>query len=421
VLASLVLAVTISIVVSGVQKRLVRTVPYVVRFSLEDGASGLKPDSPVNLGGQQVGRVTGWDFHRNPRGEPDAVDVRIALRADLPLYEDAWIFLERPLLGTLSSINIASIGAGTTVDSPQGGNPLLQPGEVIAGYISPPSFLAQAGYGPEQSRQLQKILTDGAAVMERVDRLSSKFETELGPALDSVRAVTADLGDASAQLRSKVPDWTGRVDSVLAKADDAAGRLNPIADQISGAITEANETIRAAREVIETNRPQLDQIVANIDKAAARLSTSTLDNVDATLASAKGGADDFASAGREFNLLLQRESPNIERILANFRLAADQVKLTGIEVRRNPWRLLYSPTTKELESELFYDAARTYAQAVSDLRATSEALQIAGRSEPATPESIAAAQRITRQLNESFERYQGAEQALLQQMIQKRK
>lgn len=420
VLVSIVLAVAISIMISGVQERLVRTVPYVVRFSIADGAAGLQPDSPVTLGGQQVGRVTSWTFNLGPAGEPVAVDVRVAVRADLTLFEDAWFFLERPLLGTLSAINIARTGDGSEIPAPQGGDPRLQPGEVIIGHVAPPSFLAQAGYGPEQSRQLQEILADGAAVMERMERITGQIEGELGPTLESVRTIADDIGDASARIRTKVPEWTDRVDSVLAQTDQAAGRLSPLADQLSAAITDADQIIGEARQIIAENRPQLDSIIDNLDTAAARLSARTFDQLDATLASAQAGADEFARAGREFNLLLQRESPNIERILANLRLAADQIKLTGIEVRRNPWRLLYSPSTRELESELFYDAARTYAQAVSDLRAASEALQATGRTEPATPEAVEATHRITRQLNDAFQRYQDAERALLQQMIQRR-
>lgn len=411
VIASLILAVVISIVISGAQSALVRTTPYVVRFTLEEGAAGLQADSPVTLGGQSVGRVTGVDFKRSPGGEPEAVDVRIAVRADLTLYEDAWAFLERPLLGTLGTINIARPGDGSGVAAPQGTGPRLEAGEVLVGRIAPPAFLAQAGYGPEQSRQLQKILSDGAALMERISRVTARVEERLEPDLATVRGTLEDVRSVAADLRESMPEWTRRVDSVLERADNAAARLEPL-------MQSADETIGSARSIIEDNRDELDRIIANIDRAAERFSGGSLDQLEGALAAAQDGAEEFARTGRELSGLVRQERPNIERILANLRLAADQIKLTGIEVRRNPWRLLYTPTTKELDSELFYDAARTYAAAVSDLRAASEALEAAGR-EPPTPQSSEAVGRITAQLNDAFARYKTAEQGLLQQMIRR--
>jgi ABC-type transporter Mla subunit MlaD len=247
--------------------------------------------------------------------------------------------------------------------------------------------------------------------MERISRVTARVEERLEPDLATVRGTLEDVRSVAADLRESMPEWTRRVDSVLARADNAAARLEPL-------MQSADETIGSARSIIEDNRDELDRIIANIDRAAERFSGGSLDQLEGALAAAQDGAEEFARTGRELSGLVRQERPNIERILANLRLAADQIKLTGIEVRRNPWRLLYTPTTKELDSELFYDAARTYAAAVSDLRAASEALEAAGR-EPPTPQSSEAVGRITAQLNDAFARYKTAEQGLLQQMIRR--
>jgi len=70
--------------------------------------------------------------------------------------------------------------------------------------------------------------------------------------------------------------------------------------------------------------------------------------------------------------LLKEETPGIRHTLANLRLMSDQLKLTAVEVRSQPWRLLHSPTTKEMSSQVLYDARAAYAEAASDLRAASE-------------------------------------------------
>src|SRR3954467_1193121 len=62
---------------------------FVVRFSLEDGATGLKDGSPVLLAGQQIGQVKKVDFARTAEGLPSGVDVRVEIRADMTIYENA--------------------------------------------------------------------------------------------------------------------------------------------------------------------------------------------------------------------------------------------------------------------------------------------------------------------------------------------
>ncbi len=400
VLGGIVLAVVMSIVISGAQERMIATTNYIIRFSLVEGTSGLKQGSSVLLAGQPVGRVTEVRFYRpaGPGQPPAGVDILVKIRSDVVLFEDAWAFLERPLLGNMSAINIAQAGDGTQVESPQGNSPLLQEGEVLPGIIAPPAFLAQAGYGPEQVRQFKLMVAQASEAVERINRMTQKVEDEIDPTLEGIRTAVTDFNAVTADIREHTPEWTGRVDAILASTQDS---------------------VDALKRAIEENRPAIDRFVASIDEAAARVNAESVPLLNDTLSGARAGADEFTQAGRSVNTLLQEQLPNVRRILANLRLAADQAKLTMVEVRRNPWRLFYQPTTKELESELFYSAARTYAEAVSDLRAASESLEVIGRL-PTGSVDQAEAQRLNRRLQEAFDRYRTAEQRLLDEMIQKR-
>jgi ABC-type transporter Mla subunit MlaD len=421
VIAGIVLAVAVSIMVSGAERWLARTHTYYVRFDLVQGTYGLKSGSIVTLAGQPVGRVTGVEFHRpaGPGSPPEAVDIEISLRADVQLFEDAMVFLERPLLGNLSSINIGSIGEGR-VEQPQGGDPRLQPGEVLHGSLAPPAFLAQAGYGQEQIQQFRQMIGHASDAVDRINRLTERIVAEADPALAGIRAAVDDINVVTGEFREKTPQWTARVDTVLEQAERTATRLEPIADQVSSTIAHADAAIADLRQAIEANRPALDRIMANIDEAALRVNQESIDRLNSALASAQSGAEQIGEAGRSLNAMMQEQLPNVRRILANLRLAADQIKLAGTEVRRNPWRLLYQPGTRELESELFYDAARTYAEAVSDLRAASESLEAISRA--TIPETIdeQLAADLHRRLLESFAAYREAEQRLLDQMIRRR-
>ena len=103
---------------------------------------------------------------------------------------------------------------------------------------------------------------------------------------------------------------------------------------------------------------------------------------------------------------------------------SDQLKLTAIEVRSQPWRLLIQPTTKEFESQVLYDATRNYATAASDLRGASEALEAllakGGTATDATTDAQKASiAELSDRLKEAFTKYRDAEQALLDKLIEK--
>jgi len=67
VLLSVLLAVVIIVILSGVVERLKPANVYVVRFPLSVGAQGLSEGSEVRVGGQKVGQVSGVGF--SPNGE----------------------------------------------------------------------------------------------------------------------------------------------------------------------------------------------------------------------------------------------------------------------------------------------------------------------------------------------------------------
>src|SRR5690349_8932504 len=96
VLAALLLGVWVSFRLSG-RPSMGGLRKFIVRFSLEDGATGLKNGSPVLLAGQQIGQVKQVEFAKDAQGLPGGVDVRVEIRADMTIYENAGIYLQLPL------------------------------------------------------------------------------------------------------------------------------------------------------------------------------------------------------------------------------------------------------------------------------------------------------------------------------------
>jgi len=413
IVASIVAAVWVSFMLSDRSAfGSVRT--FTVRFGLEDGAAGLKHGSAVNLGGQPVGRVLDVTFERStvePGADvPTGVLVKVEVRSDLHLYENASVYLTLPLLGTLSTINITWPGSPESVASPRGASAAIEAGEVIAGRMAPPQFLSGTGFGSDQAEQLRSAFAALESGMNQAKTLIEANAPIFESSLEDVRAMLASLRERSAQ-------WERQIDALVANAAKASERLDPLLASAQGGVDDARAMIGQARAVIDDNRARIDSIVASIESAAGKVDSAALPTLLDTLASARESLGSFEQAVTRLGSLLASETPSLRRTLANLRLMSDQLKLTAVEVRSQPWRLLHQPSTKEVEAQVVYDAARSYAQAASDLRAASESLE-AATADPSRmrDESVS---DVTARLGEAFERFRLAEKYLLDKLIEK--
>jgi ABC-type transporter Mla subunit MlaD len=394
---------------------------YTVRFSLSDGATGLKNGSPVLLGGQQIGVVRSVEFATTPGPNstiiPNGVNVRLETRADLALYENAAVYLEIPLLGTLSSINIRNAGNPDTVSAPLGASALVEAGETINGRLAPPAFLAQAGFGAEQAEGIKTILKN---LESTVSRLSHLADTG-GPQIETA---ISDTGQLVADLKARLETWSKQIDTMTANLEKASGKLDPILVKTEAGIDSASATITEIRDLLADNRESIDRTIASLESAAAKVDQQLIDDILVAVKEGREALDVLSGAVQKVGSLIGEEAPSLRRTLANLRLMSDQLKLTAIEVRSQPWRLLYQPTTKELESQVLYDSTRAYAEAASDLRAASETLsaaaatQTGANGEPATPGTDLA--ELTDRLNAAIEKYREAEAMFLDSLIKQR-
>jgi len=404
-LGGVALAVVASFILSDVS--ITRTETYLLHFDLHEGTTGLDPDAEVRLGGQPVGKVTRIDF------DPDAdyaVAVTVKVRKDIPLYADARVHLEVPLLGSASVINIVSLG------TPQAG-PADGP---IDGRIAPPALLAQAGYGDEQRSQLQSIL-------ERLDKGTEKmmkFVDDADPDLTrNVSDIVADVREVVRDARERWPQWSDSITSTIERTNEFSTKLRDLTDRSGSVLDKGEGLLDAARSAIDDNRPKIDRIVDNVESLTARVNDEWVPRGNHLLDRTAEGVERFVEIGDQAGAFLRANRPTLDGILADSRLAADQMKLATVEIRSQPWRLLHRPSTKELETQLLYDSARSYAAAVSDLRAASQALDALLVSAQARPTlSAAEAEQIAGwrdQLVRAFARYAEAEQRLLDQMMQR--
>lgn len=393
VLACIALAVFITVLLAGTLEFL-GTRPYRVRFSVIDGATGLEQGSRVLVGGQPVGAVESLSFVFDNEGHAEFVDVDLRVGHGIRLHKGSIAYLVSPLLGGSGTINFRSTGEGAE----------LSPTDLIDGRISPPTMLAQAGYGEDQKAQVQSIIRN---VNDASDKIN-KF-------MDDARTIGADA-------RAKWPDWSARLDSILKNTDDTMAKGPGIAESIEKRVQTVREVIDLAREYLVENRQNVKDGIASFrsigsegEKFMARLNNELMDKAAAFLDDGRAAIQNADAAITNARGLLDEQTPNIRRVMANFRLASDQLAATLGEVRRSPWRLLYRPDKRELEYELLYDSARSYAAAVSDLRAASETLHVLATG-PADSADAARAGEIVEQLDAALGKYKQAESEFLRQI-----
>ncbi len=400
---SLIVAVVISFILGDLKDTLLtpRT-EYVVRYSLSDGATGLKPGSEVTLGGQKVGRV---EAVKPNFGEGDFVDamlVTIAVDSRIKFYDNARAGLVTPLIGSISTINFA--GVGTPKDSS-----VVSKGGELRGQIAP-GLLAQAGIDAEVINNIKSIIA-------RIDNVSEEIEPDIKATVRSVREFTD-------KINTRLDTWDHHITALLVDLDEAADEARPLLQGANRGIADARTLMASVQAGINANRAKVDRSLTHVEAIAERARFETVDKLNTVLDKGTLAVESFTALGDEANLILAREGPEIHRTVMNVRRISEQGNLMVAELRSQPWRLLKPPSKEDLEKEPLYNAARSYAEAVGDLRGASEALESViaqvesnGRSAALVdPQTVLG---MTRSIETAFDRYQRAEQELLQLIIER--
>lgn len=414
VLASIVLAVAIAVILGGIE--LGEKTRYVVRFPTSIGATGLQPGSEVTFGGLAVGRVTAVTTKANDAGVVESMDVEILVDSDLVLYEDAMGDLSPPLLGGVSKINIASPGTGAADSLNPDTNGTLDTGEVIAGRFAP-SILMQLGFSVEDAEKLRRVIDNAERLSERatesvesVQRMVGVLEENFGGGVEDGAGALANIRAFTDNLNAQ-DGWSSRVDSILAGVDDAATEAGPV-------IEDAGEAVASARRLIDENSMRLSRTLSNVERITERVDRESMDKMDELLSRGALALGTFEDVGVEARGLLRENRPVVDDTLANARQLTLAGSLFLQEVRAQPWRLLKEAKESDLRREPLYEAARSYASSVSELREASVSLETAMKTLEDDRRSDAAVMaeltRLAGVVEGAYGRYENAERRLLE-------
>jgi len=435
VISAILLAVAFAFILGDLAGKFGVKNTYTVRFPTSVGVMGLEPGAEVTFAGMSVGTVVSVGMHFEASGEsgvqvPTAMDVGIELQSDLVLFEDAIADLSPPILGGISRINIASAGTGAIVEGGErvvyatdaGG--VLDEGEILMGRFAP-SILTQMGLGAEEAKKIKDTISNFPEWSEQVSqtaenvketsatvrRMTEKLEPDFNSGVDDGKTTMANIREFSGKLNGD-DGWGNKIDSVVGDVKDASEKIGP-------AIDDARDTMASVRETVDENRDKVGRILDNVEQSTERIRFETIDKANDLLADGALALGSARETIDEVGDVVAENRTTIGATMVNARQLSLHGKLFLEEIRSQPWRLLNKPSKKDLRREPMYEAARTYASAVADLRQASESLDTAVRMSgddtgAADGDEFAAELlRLASVVEQAYGRYEHAERGLL--------
>ena len=317
-----------------------------------------------------------------------------------------------PLLGNVGFLNFTNLGGGA-------GSTVVEPGGTIEASPSP-GMLATIVGGENAA--------DVGEVIENVQRLSVLLGDEVPKDYNEfVRPSLADVRTVVGDVAQRWPTWSGEVSTTLANAAQASASLVAGIDDAKALIDRAKQPVDGIAELVRNNTPTVDAILADaknaseqVDILVKNVNEEAMPKLLGVLGSAQQSLDDVAAMLGDLRPELARRIPQVRSMLTDLREASSELKLSMIEIRRNPWRLLYQPTSEIVANENLYDAARNFTIAAADLKVAGESLQQILVSDPqAFADDPDLARSIREDLGDQLQRYQQAQQDLFRIILAK--
>jgi len=390
------------VILSDFDRLLQGTQTFKVRFALVDGLKGLKEGASVTIGHHPTGSVVEIVDDKDEQGRIVGKIATIELPDNIKLYDNATVKLNPPPLGGGTSLNIENVGR----DAAKQESPaiLIEGRYLVEVAKDNPNRLVR---GPDDlfpDLSDQQLIDQGTSVVS-----DGRGKWRLGDSwdIDPPNDVLAG-GVQSPQMMKSIVQEVGlrqiereRIRNIIRNADAAMAKVNGILDDnrenlkatiagladvmseknrenlaqaldvIAVIVKENQPDLRVAvdnlRKLLEKNRPVIDSALAKADKTMEhaqavlkRVREDTMDRITKAVDNASITMDGARKTVKQFEQLATTQRPALERMIANFRLASDNMKLAAIEIRRAPWRLLYKPEAQEIDTENLYSAARSF-------------------------------------------------------------
>ncbi len=319
------------------------------------------------------------------------IAIDFLLDSRVRLYDNATVMITSALIGDSANLEIISVG----------GDPAA-PSEEVDAADRPPAVLAVGG-----------VLEGTPGIGPLVGVLGPANAAKAETIIDDFKATSGNIRQLTQRInQDDWPRWADDITDVMSWATTATKKVDDL-------LIEGRGLFADARGVVAENRESIGAIVTNarttsedLKSVMSRVRTETVDKVHALLDTGQAGLKQALAVLEDLRRDYDLWATDVTEALAAARLTAQQLKLTSIEIRRSPWKLLYRPSRSELEHELLYEAARSFALAGSDLRASSDSAQrLLDRHRDELDEETV--KRINEFLGDSLQRYSNAQQRLV--------
>ncbi len=393
---TIVLALATVIVLSDVRKTLLRpTKQYTVTFDVASGVQNISAGAAVRVGGMQMGKVKEVRPLLSDEVFQEVIAIDFLLDSRVRLYDNATVMITSALIGDSANLEIISVG----------GDPAA-PSEEVDAADRPPAVLAVGG-----------VLEGTPGIGPLVGVLGPANAAKAETIIDDFKATSGNIRQLTQRInQDDWPRWADDITDVMSWATTATKKVDDL-------LIEGRGLFADARGVVAENRESIGAIVTNarttsedLKSVMSRVRTETVDKVHALLDTGQEGLNQALAVLEDLRRDYDVWATDVTEALAAARLTAQQLKLTSIEIRRSPWKLLYRPGRSELEHELLYEAARSFALAGSDLRASSDSAQrLLDRHRDELDEETV--KRINEFLGDSLQRYSNAQQRLVDVLL----
>ena len=405
---------------------------YTLEFTLDEGVAGLTTGSDVRIGGLNRGQVTEinlTDIGKSNQGDAadhksPTIEVKIMIDGDIELWSNAVAIRTPPVLGTNSWINIPTVGGPekkTPSPTPSNGTlasllPTDGTGRLPA---TPGDGLLTTIVGSTNAETTQTILANIEQFTGFLDgEVVDAFNQDIEPALVNTR-------DILAKAKNDYDGWSSNITSTFNNVNDASVKLESTMDEAFGTVKDARSAVQNIATLVSENRDRVNTIIGNIDVMASDGASVMATVRDETIVKINNVLDEGSTAVGNVSRILEvldveiaASIPAIRNFLQDALIAAGELKLATIEVRRSPWRLLYTPKPGELAHENLFSASRSVMLAASDMQNAAQSFQsILEQFPDAMNQDADLRADVERYLSDSLERFHQAQQRLFSIII----
>jgi ABC-type transporter Mla subunit MlaD len=259
---------------------------------------------------------------------------------------------------------------------------------------------------PSGINALMASLSD---VSPRITNIIQQVDQTTVPTINETVAsykTTADTSTKLAnELRAQVKPAADKYHTV---ADSTNKMMGNVGDMFGESKTDFKGTMKNLNDSTASIKEKLPQILEKVNAMMVKLDSSVasaqeaLADVKKTLVNAR----DLSAAA---NSALTGNKGKIEGMIASLKATSDNLKGASAEIRRSPWRLLYTPKKGEMNNLNIYDSARQFAEGANDLNDAAQALRDALNDKAAKPEDI---RKLMEQVELSFSKFNEVEKKL---------